>query len=107
MFKTVLVAALATAGVMLNPGVAQADVFTMCPDGHEGVVGGHTTCPFAENVRAGFNAVGIHFQAYSPAMDQWYEVNCDPTKRPAYFEDGLVVSSWNCYASDNAEVVIW
>jgi hypothetical protein len=29
---------------------AKADVFVMCPDGHEGVVGEHTSCPFARNV---------------------------------------------------------
>src|ERR1700722_396053 len=38
-FPTALVVALAPA--------AHADVFDMCPGGHEGVVGGHTTCDFA------------------------------------------------------------
>jgi hypothetical protein len=86
---------------------AHAAVFTMCPDGHEGVVGDHTSCGFAANIRDGYFRWGTHFDAFSPAMGQWYEVNCDPTIRPAYFVGGQVVNSVNCYASTNAEVVVW
>ncbi|WP_156766296.1 hypothetical protein [Mycobacterium sp. E342] len=95
-------------GLLTAPSTrATVTVFTMCPDGHEGVAGGHTSCPFARNVHDKFTAGGLHFLAYSPTTDQWYEVFCDPTKRPAYFENGMVVDSWNCYAGDNAEVVVW
>lgn len=86
---------------------AHADDFTMCPDGHEGVVGGHTSCDFAQNIRTGYFRWGIHFNAYSPATGSWYEVNCDPTLKPALFQGGATVNSINCYASSNAEVVVW
>jgi hypothetical protein len=102
-------AALVAAGaiaVTASPS-ARADLFTMCPDGHEGVVGGHTSCLFAQNVRDGYFRWGTHFRAYSPVTGEWYIVDCDPRWKSAYFEAGVVVSSINCYASSNAEVVIW
>jgi hypothetical protein len=46
------------AGPLLDISPAHADVFTMCPSGHEGVVGGHTTCAFAENVQRVFLRLG-------------------------------------------------
>jgi hypothetical protein len=85
---------------------ANADVFDMCPDGREGVVGGHTSCGFAQNVRSGYFLWGTHFNALSPTTGLWYEVNCDPRLRPAVFSSGASLPSINCYASSNAEVVI-
>jgi hypothetical protein len=101
--------ALAAVGLSaaLTP-LAKADAFEMCPDGHEGVVGGHTSCEFAENVRLAFFASGMaqHFPAYSPVTGERYEMDCEGLF-PAYFTDGAVVTSTRCYAGENAEVVIW
>jgi len=35
--------ATATGALLFGASPASADVFTICPSGHEGVVGGHTT----------------------------------------------------------------
>lgn len=96
------------AAVGLSTAPAHADVFDMCPDGHEGVVGGHTTCDFAENVRSAFYASGElnNFVAYSPVTGERYEMSCQG-EYPAYFTGGAVVNSTRCYGGDNAEVVVW
>jgi hypothetical protein len=103
-----LAAAAAAIGVAVAaPANAYYDAFVMCPDGHEGVVGEHTSCGFAQNVRNGYYALGRHFDAYSPATDEWYEVKCTGYSIPAHFVDGAVVSAVQCFASSNAEVVVW
>jgi hypothetical protein len=83
-------------------------VFTICPDGHEGVVGGHTTCAFAANVRQTFYATGMSnsFTAFSPVTGEPYQMTC-VGRYPAYFSDGSTMISTRCYAGENAEVVIW
>lgn len=83
-------------------------VFTICPDGHEGVVGGHTSCAFAQNVRRTFYDSGMAttFTAYSPVTGDAYGMTC-AGRYPAYFEDGSTKISTRCYGGDNAEVVIW
>jgi hypothetical protein len=103
----VAVPAVVAAAVALAPH-AQADVFDMCPDGHEGVVGGHTSCEFAYNVGLGFDACGgcHHFPAYSPRTGERYEMDCEGNY-PAYFSNGHVLNSTRCYAGENAEVVLW
>lgn len=90
------------------PPPGGTDVFTICPDGHEGVVGGHTTCAFAENVRRAFYNSGMAntFTAYSPITGDAYEMTC-AGRYPAYFTDGSTTISTRCYGGDNAEVVIW
>jgi hypothetical protein len=90
------------------PAPGGTDVFTICPDGHEGVVGGHTSCEFAANVRQIFYASGMstNFTAYSPITGQGYDMTC-VGRYPAYFSDGSTKVSTRCYAGDNAEVVIW
>lgn len=90
------------------PPPGGTDVFTICPDGHEGVVGGHTTCAFAANVRQIFYASGManHFTAFSPVTGDGYEMTC-AGRYPAYFSDGSTKVSTRCYGGDNAEVVIW
>lgn len=96
-----------TAQAALPPAAGGSDVFTICPDGHEGVVGGHTTCAFAENVRRTFYATGMsNFTAYSPVTGDAYEMTC-VGRYPAYFTDGSMLISTRCYGGDNAEVVIW
>jgi hypothetical protein len=84
------------------------DVFNICPDGHEGVVGGHTSCAFAANVRQIFYATGMsnNFTAFSPVTGDGYEMTC-VGRYPAYFSDGSTKISTRCYGGDNAEVVIW
>ncbi|UXA04433.1 hypothetical protein KXD96_15500 [Mycobacterium sp. SMC-2] len=90
------------------PPPGGTDIFTICPDGHEGVVGGHTSCAFAENVRRTFYNSGMAntFTAYSPVTGDAYEMTC-AGRYPAYFTDGTTKVSTRCYGGDNAEVVIW
>ena len=90
-----------------DPG-AGTEVFTICPDGHEGVVGGHTSCAFAANVRRVFYATGMSnsFTAYSPVTGDGYQITCVGRYR-ASFTDGSTLTSTRCYGGDNAEVVIW
>lgn len=89
---------------------ARADAFMVCPDGHQGVVGGHTTCAFAENVRRAFYASGMNDEivAYSPATLDRYEMTCFGHYL-ATFNDGEQHISTHCIGGDNntAEVVIW
>src|SRR5258705_12625680 len=103
-------AAAAVTGALLCAAPAQAhdDVFTMCQSGNQGIVGGHTTCAFAENVQRAFYASGManDFIAYSPVTGERYDVNCMGLY-PAHFVTGETVTSTRCYAGDNAEVVIW
>ena len=95
-------------GATPPPASSGADVFTICPDGHEGVIGGHTTCAFAKNVRRTFYATGMsdNFTAFSPVTGDAYEMTC-VGRYPAYFDDGSMMISTRCYGGDNAEVVIW
>ena len=97
-----------TAQAALPPAAGGTDVFTICPDGHEGVVGGHTTCAFAANVRQIFYATGMSndFTAYSPVTGEGYEMTC-VGRYSAHFSDGSTKISTRCYGGDNAEVVIW
>jgi hypothetical protein len=109
MKKTIIggIAATATALGITLAAPAQADVFTMCPSGHAGVVGGHTSCAFAENVAQVFWASGSNeFVAYSPVTGEQYDMNCAGLYS-ARFTSGQVLTSTHCYGSDNAEVVIW
>ncbi|WP_156768062.1 hypothetical protein [Mycobacterium sp. E1386] len=103
---TVQAAPPAPRGAPPQPG--GTDVFTICPDGHEGVVGGRTSCAFAANVRQVFYASGMSnsFTAYSPVTGDAYEITC-VGRYPAYFSDGSTKVSTRCYGGDNAEVVIW
>jgi hypothetical protein len=107
MNKLIIALPVVAAAVALAPH-AKADFFDMCPDGHEGVVGDHTSCDFAYNVREAFFASGMshHFIAYSPVTGERYETDCEGAYQ-AHFSDGAVVTSTHCYAGDNAEVVVW
>jgi hypothetical protein len=110
MKKTIIggIAATATALGITLAAPAQADVFTMCLSGNQGVVGGNTTCAFAENVQRAFYASGManDFIAYSPVTGERYDVTC-MGHYPAQFATGETRISTRCYAGDNAEVVIW
>lgn len=85
-------------------------VFVICADGREGVVGGHTTCLFAENVRRAFyeSSDGSDVIAFSPVTGERYEMACSGGYR-ANFVDGSQRVATRCVGGDNAtaEVVIW
>ena len=100
-------AAAAVTGALLCAAPAQADPVSICPSGHAGVVGNHTTCIFAEYVRAGYVASGgaQNFVAYSPATNLRYQVSCEDTF--VNFTNGASDYAQQCYAGDNAEVVVW
>lgn len=84
--------------------------FVICGDGREGVVGGHTTCLFAENVRRAFYAGSgsSDVVAFSPVTGDRYEMTCSSGFR-ANFDDGSHRIATRCIGGDNdsAEVVIW
>jgi len=90
------------------PPAAAQNVFIVCPDGHEGVVGGHTSCAFAENVQRVFYAAGHpdSVVAYSPVTGERYEMSCE-SGYVAHFFDGATRTSTRCTGGDNAEVVLW
>ncbi|UQX09648.1 hypothetical protein [Candidatus Mycobacterium methanotrophicum] len=92
------------------PDQASLQKFVMCGDGREGVVGGHTSCLFAENVRRAFYAAddGADIVAYSPVTGERYEMSCTAGYR-AHFDDGSQRIATRCVGGDNdsAEVVIW
>jgi hypothetical protein len=91
----------------VSPAAAE-NVFIVCPDGHEGVVGGHTSCAFAENVQRSFYAAGRpdSVVAYSPVTGERYEMSCE-SGYAAHFFDGVTRTSTRCTGGNNAEVVIW
>ena len=79
----------------------------MCPSGNAGVVGGHTSCAFAENVQRVFWGSGANrFVAYSPVTGERYVMTCAGLYT-AYFNSGAVRTTTHCYGGSNAEVVIW
>ncbi|WP_293003830.1 hypothetical protein [Mycobacterium sp.] len=82
----------------------------MCGDGREGVVGGHTSCLFAQNVRRAFFGAtdGTYVVAYSPVTGARYEMTCNSGYR-AHFDDGSQRVATRCVGGDNdsAEAVIW
>jgi hypothetical protein len=97
-----------TAQAAPPPASGNRDVFSICPDGREGVVGGRTTCAFAANVRQMFYASGMSNDttAYSPVTGEAYEMTC-VGGYTAYFDDGSTKVSTRCHGGDNAGVVIW
>jgi hypothetical protein len=109
-----IAAASATAAIGLSSPVALAPqanaqtLFVMCPDGLEGIVGGHTSCPFAQNVRQAFYSSGMSHQiaACSPITGECYDMDCEG-EYPAHFVDGETHIATRCDGGENAEVVIW
>lgn len=97
-----------TMGVVLVPVPAHADAgFVACPSGHDGVASAHTTCAFADNVRAAyFTQSGNRVLAYSPATDSAYLMDCAPGYT-AKFTNGLAVTAVKCFGGADAEVVLW
>lgn len=109
--KTETVAAPAPVEAIPTPVPAGArQTFVICPDGREGVVGGHTSCAFAENVRRAFNrsSDGSDVIAFSPVTGERYEMVCSGGYH-ANFNDGTQRVATRCVGGDNdsAEVVIW
>jgi hypothetical protein len=92
------------------PAESTSQTFVICGDAREGVVGGHTSCLFAENVRRAFFAAddSAGIVAYSPVTGERYEMTCTAGYR-AHFNDGSQRVATRCVGGDNdsAEVVIW
>jgi hypothetical protein len=98
-------AAAVAAAVSLAPS-ANAALFTICPSGVSGVMGGHTSCAFADVIHSGYYRHGNHFSAFSPATGQWYDVDCSEHGATT-FTNGHVHYGAHCYAGNNAEAVVW
>jgi hypothetical protein len=85
-------------------------VFDICPSGYEGVVGGHTSCPFADNVRRAYFASGRNNDviAYSPVIGDRYDMTCWGNYS-ASFSNGRTLVATLCSGGDNnsAAVVVW
>ena len=83
-----------------SPAPAHADT-VMCPSGAVAVVGGQTSCAFAENVGIAYRATGpesnrvVSVQVPSPATGQWYNMTC-VSVHPAY-----------CTGGNDAEVAVY
>jgi hypothetical protein len=92
------------------PAESASRTFVICGDGREGVVGGHTSCLFAENVRRAFYAAddGANIVAFSPVTGERYEMTCAAGYR-AHFNDGSQRVATRCVGGDDdsAEVVVW
>jgi hypothetical protein len=105
-----IMTAVACAAVAVGLAVpAHADRFIICPDGHEGVAGGDTSCAFARNVRQMFYATGgsHYFTAWSPTTLQSYTMSCFDGY-VAHFDYGDEHLATQCYGVDSdTEVVIW
>lgn len=75
-FNTALLGAALCAGLVLAPA-ARADEFTICPSGVSGVATDETSCAFADNVRAAWNAQPSSVvSAYSPVTQQSVTLDC-------------------------------
>lgn len=95
--------------IMATAPRAHADNgFIMCPDGREGVIGGNTSCEFAQNVRKEFFLLhqSRNFAAVSPITGRTYGMDCGGVI-PAHFADGQTLNAIRCYGGEGAEVVIW
>lgn len=105
--KTLLAAAAAGLSCLFAPIAHADDMFTLCPSGLSGVVGDHTSCAFADVVESGYQRWGLHFNALSPTVGTWYQVDCDAITVPIHFLGGATNYGHRCYAGDGAEVVVW
>jgi hypothetical protein len=109
--KKMIVGGLAAAAVALGlatagPANAITETFLPCGGG-AGVATSVTSCGFAQNVRwAYFHQLGPVVTAYSPAMDQYYNMQCQ-AGFVATFGNGMSVNSARCVGGDNAVVVVW
>lgn len=112
MIKTIATIAAAALAIGQAP-TAHADlIFDVCPSGQSGVYAGHTTCPFADSVRATYFARGgpaYMPNVYSPYTGGFYDMFCDNS----YFAhlNGYSVTKLavNCNGgtNDTAAVVFW
>jgi hypothetical protein len=96
-----------TVGGLAGIGPAHAASFAICPSHHAGVIDGTpTSCPFADNIRAGWYAnAGVNpFLVYSPVTEESYPVACVASVENV---SGVVINGWTCYGGHDAEAVIW
>lgn len=102
----VVIGALTTGGIAFS-APASAEEFEVCPDGHEGVAEGRTTCAFAENVRSAYlNQSGPLYNAYSPVTGEMYAMQCQGGFT-ANLIGGARVDSVRCVGGDDAVVILW
>ena len=100
-----LIAALALS--LRTEPVAHADVFMMCPSGHDGVATDVTSREFADNVRrAWLTQYGPVVLAYSPVTGNVYDMQC-AGGFTAHMNNGMVVDAVHCVGGNNAVVVLW
>ncbi len=99
-------AAAVAAAVSLAPSASAGSLFNICPSGASGVMGGHTSCAFADVIHDGYYRHGNHFSAFSPVMGKWYDVDCSEHGTTT-FTNGHVHYGAHCYAGNNAEAVVW
>jgi hypothetical protein len=109
--KKVILGGLAAGAVALGlatAGSANAITETFLPcGGGAGVATTVTSCCFAQNVRAAyFTQPGPAATACSPAMDRYYNMQCQ-AGFVATFSNGMSVNSARCVGGDNAVVVVW
>jgi hypothetical protein len=105
---TILLAAFAALPVSVTTSpMAQAEVFIMCPSGHDGVATDVTSCEFADNVRrAWLTQYGPVVMAYSPVTGNVYDMQC-AGGFTAHMNNGMVVDAVRCVGGNNAVVVLW
>lgn len=102
----VVIGALMAGGIAFS-APASAEEFEMCPDGHEGVAEGRTTCAFADNVRSAYqNEPGPLYHAYSPVTGEMYVMQCQGGFT-ANLIGGARVDSVRCVGGDDAVVILW
>ena len=102
----VLGAAAVAAAVSLAPSASAGSLFSICPSGVSGVMGGHTSCAFADVIHSGYYRHGNYFSAFSPVTGKWYDVDCSE-QCTTTFTNGHVHYSAHCYSGNEAKVVGW
>ncbi len=103
-----LIVGLLVAGGTAFPPPANADEpFMICPDGHTGVAEGHTSCPFAHDMRAAYeNQSGPLYDVYSPVTDETYQMQCQGGFS-ADLVGGAQVDCVRCVGGNDAVVLLW
>lgn len=103
----VVIGALVAGGIAF-PAPANADEpFMVCPDGHTGVAEGHTSCPFAHDMRVAYESQpGPLYNVYSPVTDETYQMQCQGGFT-ADLIGGAQVDSVRCVGGNDAVVLLW
>ena len=98
---------IAGAAVGLASPAHADEVFNICPSGQDGVATTVTSCGFADNVRwAYFHQYGPIVDAYSPATQQVYSMQC-AAGFVSRLNTGVTVTSVRCVGGNDAVVILW